>query len=171
MGDSPDYRGGDHRNRVRGRLVVAGVTAGTQRGIAMLRRDEAVLIVDDDEAVRGLLARMVELLGYQVETAANGAEALAAFIARDGRYAAVLLDAMMPVMDGAEALHCMREIRPETPVVCVSGYRDEELAPFFGDHAPDGFVTKPCSTEQIRAALWRFAPRSWSGTPAGMRAG
>lgn len=119
-----------------------------------------VLIVDDNDSVRTLLARMVAAVGYRAELAADGAEGVAAFSARRGAFTAVLLDAMMPVMDGAEALRRFRELNPRTPVICISGHAREDLEVFFGECQPDMFVAKPCTMQQINAAIAAFVPPS-----------
>jgi DNA-binding response OmpR family regulator len=83
-----------------------------------------VLIVDDDPAIRGLVADALRSEGYAVDMAAHGAEALEAMRAR--RPATVLLDLMMPVMDGFTFIeHCQREqLCADVPIVVISAVQD-----------------------------------------------
>jgi CheY-like chemotaxis protein len=83
-----------------------------------------VLIVDDDPAIRGLMADALRSEGYTVDLAAHGAEALDAMRAR--RPATVLLDLMMPVMDGFTFIEtCHREqLCEDVPIVVISAVQD-----------------------------------------------
>ena len=82
-----------------------------------------VLVVEDDETLRTTVAEALEDEGYQVITATNGAEALR--LVRAAEPDAIVLDLMMPVMDGRAFLEaCRREQRcAETPVLVVSAHR------------------------------------------------
>ncbi len=84
-------------------------------------RDSArsVLVVDDDEDVRDSVALILRDEGYQVETAGNGKEALD-MLERIPPPGAVLLDLMMPVMNGWSTLEALRKRGPVPPVVIVS---------------------------------------------------
>ncbi len=84
-----------------------------------------VLIVDDEPALRKLGERILGRMGFETEVAIDGVEALERF--EEGGWDLVLLDLMMPRMDGAEALRRMREVRPEQPVLIVSGYGESHL--------------------------------------------
>lgn len=70
------------------------------------------LIVDDDEPIRSLLSTIVEHQGFAVETASDGDQAIAS-ISRNGGFDVVLLDLMMPRVDGWAVLRYMQEHRPE----------------------------------------------------------
>src|ERR671939_1239810 len=83
-----------------------------------------VLIVDDDPAIRGLMADALRSEGYAVDMAAHGAEALEAMRAR--RPSTVLLDLMMPVMDGFSFIEaCHREqLCVDVPIVVITAVQD-----------------------------------------------
>ena len=109
-----------------------------------------VLVVDDDPAMRGLLAKSLEKEGYRVIPAGNGAEALA--LAREHRPQAITLDVMMPQMDGWGAL---REFKADAalrdiPVIMVTVLNERGMAIPLG--AAD-FVTKPVDRQQLAAIL------------------
>ena len=78
-----------------------------------------VLIVDDDAATRELVSRHLRRVGFATSEAANGAEAL--MRSRVSQPALVVLDLIMPVMDGFEVLRALRASRPELPIVVLTG--------------------------------------------------
>jgi CheY-like chemotaxis protein len=83
-----------------------------------------VLVVDDDPAIRGLVADALRGKGYAVDLAAHGREALDALRAR--RPAMIILDLMMPVMDGVSFIEaCQREqLCTDVPIVVISAVQD-----------------------------------------------
>ncbi len=89
-------------------------------------RGELVLVVDDDDAVREASERTLDAFGYRVVTAANGAEAVAAFTRNRGRVAIVVMDLMMPVMDGASAIRALRALDPKVKIVVATAHLDPE---------------------------------------------
>lgn len=87
-------------------------------------RDAYVLVVDDDPAIRGLVADALRDQGYLVDMAAHGREALEAMRAR--RPATIVLDLMMPVMDGfsfMQACH-LEQLCDDVPIVVISAVAD-----------------------------------------------
>jgi CheY-like chemotaxis protein len=78
-----------------------------------------ILIVDDDDDVRRVLARMLTRAGYRARTAADGAAAMG--ILAEARPDLVITDVYMPEMDGIEFLLRIREVEPELPIIVVSG--------------------------------------------------
>ncbi len=112
-----------------------------------------VLVVDDERSVRSVAARMVERLGYETLQAPDGEAGVELFSAYADSIACVLLDVSMPVMGGAQALQLMRAIRPDAPIVLMSGYAGEELAAQFGQLQPTGFLYKPFDTVELKACL------------------
>src|SRR3954454_8781603 len=86
--------------------------------------DEYVLVVDDDSAIRGLVADALRVEGYSVDLAAHGREALDAMRAR--KPATVVLDLMMPVMDGFSFMEACHQERlcADVPIVVISAVQD-----------------------------------------------
>ena len=119
-------------------------------------RVQHILVVDDDPAIRDVVADILEVSDYSVETAVNGAEALAKI--REDRPAAVLLDLMMPVMNGWEFLRACRREAPcaHVPIVVMSAARDaSQDANALGAQA---FLPKPFEVDTVLSVLGTVAP-------------
>src|SRR6202050_371723 len=119
-----------------------------------------LLVVDDEPTILELLSGSLRLAGFDVVTAANGAEAVR--VAASSRPDLVLLDVMMPDGDGFEALRRIRSGGAEVPVIFLTA-RDEVPDRVRGfAMGGDDYVTKPFSLEEllgrIRAVLKRTRP-------------
>jgi PAS domain S-box-containing protein len=109
-----------------------------------------VLVIDDDEDVRGFLAESLEGLGCTVVSASSGAEGLESL--RHWRPNLALIDYAMPGMTGAEAARAARELHPDLPIVFVTGYAEsEQLEAALGRDAP--VLRKPFALAELEAAL------------------
>ena len=111
-----------------------------------------VLIVDDDSAIRGFAAMMLECRGFKTVVAGNGVEALDA-LQQHPEVSAVLLDVLMPVMDGPQAFTEIRKSWPSVRVILISGLNSEQVFPRFGNPAPDGYLQKPFTIGKLTDAL------------------
>ena len=114
-----------------------------------------VLVVDDEDMVRDVLARMVEDLGYEVTAVADGPAALAIAERAEVTLDAVILDLTMPTMGGRAVLVAMRERRPGLPIILCSGYERERDA----QPAGDAFLRKPFRIEELEQVLRDVLPR------------
>lgn len=114
------------------------------------RGSGTVLLVDDEELVRRVAARMLEHLGFGVLTAADGREAIRLFRQRRGEILFVLLDLTMPEMSGEEVLRELRRIDPQVRVVIASGYPEEEVARRFAGGELPPIVHKPYRMRELR---------------------
>ncbi|WP_158269674.1 response regulator [Desulfonatronum sp. SC1] len=114
---------------------------------------EMILVVDDEEMVRDLSVEALGHLGYAVITANDGVEAIRVFQEHHQRIACVLLDMMMPNMDGVTAFTELRKIAPDVPVVLCSGYSSQEVEQRFAADRPGAFLQKPFSIEALRRAI------------------
>jgi len=85
-------------------------------------RGETLLVADDEGDLRETLAAALASLGYEVVTAADGAEAVARFCADPDQVALVLLDAVMPGLSGVEAARRIRGLRSDVPLILATGY-------------------------------------------------
>jgi PAS domain S-box-containing protein len=117
------------------------------------RGSGTVLVIDDEETVRRTSTRILEILGFTVRTAVDGADGLAQFRATPGEFALVLLDLTMPQLGGREVLQAIHALRPAQRVVLMSGYRAEEAAQRFAATGPEVFLEKPFRLAELRAAV------------------
>jgi two-component system response regulator MprA len=123
-----------------------------------------ILVVDDDAAVRESLRRALQLEGYDVELAADGAEALD-LLKLDGTGAdAVVLDVSMPRLDGLEVCRRLRRGGSTLPVLMLTA-RDEVADRVAGlDAGADDYVVKPFALEELLARLRALLRRSSGST-------
>jgi len=122
-------------------------------------RPGAVLVVDDETELLGLVARLLEeLVGGTVLTAHGGEEAVARVRAEGEAISLVVMDANMPGMDGTTAYQQIRALQPELPGILFSGCdvaQGQELARAYGF---SGFLKKPFELEELRLAILPFLP-------------
>ncbi len=113
------------------------------------RRRGLVMVADDEEMVRASLAAALREEGFVVEEASNGAEVLERILAAPGRYALLVLDLVMPIVDGREVYRRLSREVPGLPVLLCTGWDpgdDEELA-------GADVVVKPCTLETFVARV------------------
>jgi CheY-like chemotaxis protein len=113
----------------------------------------AVLLVDDEEAVRSVAQRVMTRAGYTVVPAEDGARAVALVREQPGRFSVVLLDLTMPRMDGEEAFRQMRALRPDLPIVIMSGFNEQDTAQRFAGQGLTGFISKPFTGAMLVSKL------------------
>jgi two-component system cell cycle sensor histidine kinase/response regulator CckA len=106
-----------------------------------------VLVIDDEDLVRDVVARMIQDLGYAAVTAADGPAGLA--VIDNERVDAVLVDLTMPRMNGADVIAQVRERRPQLPVILCSGFDRDGRGPV---HA-DAYLPKPFRIEALERTL------------------
>ncbi|MFD4588809.1 response regulator transcription factor [Streptomyces sp. NPDC058434] len=147
------------------------MTTTTARGRTGLRRTDGgpvrVLVVDDESSLTELLSMALRYEGWEVRSAGDGAGAVRA--ARDFRPDAVILDVMLPDLDGLTVLGRLRRELPDVPVLFLTA-RDAVEDRIAGLTAGgDDYVTKPFSLEEVVARLRGLVRRS--GTAAAARDG
>ncbi len=143
------YTPGGHRRYRRSDLEAFLVRSGPGRSKA----GPLVLLVDDDDRVRELIRVTLELAGYAVREAANAEDGLAAMEERKPDL--VLLDVMMPHVDGWEMLRRIQERYGfgAIPVVMFSGKVDETVETHAASRGARGFVGKPFDVERLLEQL------------------
>ncbi len=114
------------------------------------RGEGTILAVDDEEEVRAVLSEMLEAFGFEVETAADGVDAVRIFCESPGSFSAVILDMAMPRMGGAETLRALRAVRSDIPVIICTGYNESQS---FEGTAPSAFLQKPFRLATLRGKL------------------
>lgn len=116
-----------------------------------------LLIVDDEARIRQVLREYAEFEGYACEEASDGMEAVKKL--RDGEYDLVILDVMMPKLDGFSAVKEIRKFSP-VPVIMLSA-RVEEYDKLFGfEMGVDDYVTKPFSPKEVMMRVQAVLKRS-----------
>ncbi len=117
--------------------------------VPLMRGSGTILVVEDEDIVRDLARRVLESYGYRVVTAASGDEALEAFAEHGPAIALLLTDVVMPRMNGRELAERIRRVRPDLPVIYMSGYTDDIMAQHgvIGEDTP--LVHKPFSIESL----------------------
>lgn len=110
-----------------------------------------VLVVDDEETVRKMAARMMKTMGFTVLTAADGREGVEVFSREADRINLVLLDMTMPQMNGEEALREMRRLRSDMKAILSSGYDEETATASMADRGVAAFIQKPYSYDALES--------------------
>jgi CheY-like chemotaxis protein len=135
---------------------------GAASEVAEAARERLQVLLAEDNAINQKVALLqLEQLGYAVEVASNGAAALAAYQANPDRYALILMDCQMPVLDGFAATQAIREWEARQPghrhvhviamtANAMSGDREECLAA-----GMDDYLSKPVSRQALHAMLQR----------------
>jgi CheY-like chemotaxis protein len=114
---------------------------------------ESILVADDEAAVREIIKVTLEANGYRVTTANDGAEAVALFASKNKPYKAVIVDVMMPFLDGPSTIRAIQRLDPETKFITISGLMDQSRTAQIAELGQVTFLPKPFTTEQILNTL------------------
>ena len=114
-----------------------------------------VLVVDDEPHVRTVARMALEEHGFKVLVAAGGGQAVSLLETHGDEVQLVLLDLLMPDVDGGEALRAMRRLRPDLRVILSSGYEEETARRGFDREALAGFLHKPYAVTALVEAVTR----------------
>ena len=117
-----------------------------------LGHGQLILVVDDEEAIQQIARATLENYGYRVIGAYNGVEALSVYKQHSNEIKVVVLDSMMPFMDGSAAPVALREIAPAIKVIGVSGLNvDDNVSA--GPGGVEAFLTKPYTAQELLTKL------------------
>lgn len=120
-------------------------------------KGETILVVDDEQPTREIMGQLLENHGYRVVTAGDGTEAMAEYVQRRNSIHLVLIDMMMPVMDGFSTVRAIRRINPACRIVGMSGVATELHTSKAHAEGLRYFLGKPCESgellDTIRTAL------------------
>jgi two-component system cell cycle sensor histidine kinase/response regulator CckA len=148
---------GVFRCPARHEFVVNPVTADRLTSTAHLRGSETILVAEDEDGVRRIARRILEMYGYHVLEARHGSEALTLSEQHPGTIHLLLTDAIMPHMGGPELAVRLTQARRDIKVLFTSGYTDDVIARHgvLNEGAP--FLQKPYSpqglVEKVREVL------------------
>jgi DNA-binding response OmpR family regulator len=110
-----------------------------------------IMIVDDEVYMRLLLCELLSRHGYDVSAAAGGEEALA--MLQKGMYDLILLDLVMPGMDGLQVMREVGRLAPDTVIIMLTAYASLDSAIETIRHGGHDYLTKPCSTNEILSSV------------------
>ena len=119
--------------------------------------ESVVLIVDDEEGIRESLSGIFEDEGYNVLTSSSGEEALR--ILKEQNPELILLDVWLPGIDGVQTLKDIKNMKPDLPVIMISGHGNVELAVKATKMGAYDFLEKPLSLERVLLAAKRALER------------
>lgn len=114
-----------------------------------------ILLVDDEEVLRNLGRSMLESLGYEVFLASHGREAVDVFEKMPDKIDLVVLDMIMPVMGGKEALIELKRVRPDCRIIVASGFAKENDLAEMASFGISGFLRKPFRLAELSQAIAR----------------
>ncbi|HNA26638.1 MAG TPA: response regulator [Nitrospira sp.] len=114
-----------------------------------------VLVVDDEDSIRGLLRKTLTQAGYDVEEAEDGGRAVEVLSSGDNPLLldVIICDIRMPRINGVEAIGYFRAQYPSLPVIVLTGYHDERLAHTLRQQGVVLWLEKPAEREQILASV------------------
>jgi two-component system cell cycle sensor histidine kinase/response regulator CckA len=132
------------------RKTVKGTDKAATR---LMKGSETVLIVDDERLVLDVSVNMLEKLGYTVLKAQSGKDAVDIFAANQNKIKLVILDIIMPDMNGGEVYDRIKAVNPEIKVLLASGYSVDGQAIELLERGCDGFIQKPFTMEELSAKV------------------
>jgi PAS domain S-box-containing protein len=109
---------------------------------------EWILVAEDEESIRDVTISTLETSGYKVLTANDGAEAVALYAQNIDKIKVILMDMMMPVMDGQASIRAIRRVNPEVKIIAVSGLTEKDRLAKVADLA-NAFLSKPYTAEKL----------------------
>jgi PAS domain S-box-containing protein len=116
----------------------------------------SILLVDDDHAVRKVVAKLLSVLGFDVTEACSGQDGLDLYRRAQPGFQLVVLDWIMPGLSGKQTLEALRMIAPQLPVILISGYNQDEIGPL-DDHIIS--LQKPMTLTQLSEAAEQLLGR------------
>lgn len=152
------------QRRLAKRYCSADATVVSPRSWLRIRKPQStnmvrapkILVVEDDDAIRALLVAALRREPFDVHSAVNGAEALV--LVRAAEYAVILLDLMMPALNGVEFLQAFHEMAPESrTVVFVMTAFDDAMVRHVAPNLVHGIVRKPFDVPQLVAMVREVA--------------
>lgn len=128
------------------------------------RGTETILLVEDDEGVRGLALRCLKKQGYQVLTAMDGRDALRVMKSHAGPLDLVLTDVVMPKLGGPELVRQLKTGSPDLKVIYMSGYTDDAVVRHGLIEAEVGFIQKPYTPQELSHKVRQILDRTGNGS-------
>jgi two-component system, OmpR family, response regulator MprA len=136
--------------------------------MANARPNSTILVVDDEPAVRDSLRRALELEGYEIELAADGEEAIG-MLTRDDQPDAVVLDILMPGIDGLEVCRRLRASGNAVPVLMLTARAEVDSRVAGLDAGADDYLPKPFALAELLARLRALLRRTGGESTESLR--
>ncbi len=115
----------------------------------LIGQGELVLVAEDEDSIREVTVSTLEEYGYNVLTANDGADAVALYAQNKDKIKVVLMDMMMPVMDGHASIRAIRKINPGVKIIAVSGLAEKDKLAKIADTRVHAFLPKPYTAERL----------------------
>jgi CheY-like chemotaxis protein len=125
---------------------------------------ETILLVEDDEGVRGLALRCLKKQGYQVLTATDGKDALQVVKSHPGPLDLVLTDVVMPKLGGPEMVRQLKADSPDLKVLYMSGYTDDAVVRHGLIEAEVAFIQKPYTPQELSQKVRQILDAKGNGS-------
>lgn len=113
-----------------------------------LGNGELILVVDDEAAIRESTKTSLETYNYKVMTASDGIEAIAVYVQHRAKISLVVIDLMMPTMDGPTTIRTLQKLNPQVKIVAVSGLTSNTQVASVGNGVK-AFLSKPYTTQEL----------------------
>ena len=125
--------------------------------VVMNRRaqGEQILVVDDEEHVQAVAKQMLEHYGFNVSLASDGKQAVEQFANPQNRFDLVLMDMTMPHMDGVAAFKAIAELDPDSKVILMSGYSEQQATNTLTGRSFRGFIQKPFEFKTLMPIIFQ----------------
>ena len=122
----------------------------------IIKGDGTVLLVDDDETIIEVGQNMLRVIGYDVLIASNGKEAIEKYKQYHENIQIVILDMIMPEMNGSDTYDRLKEINPDIKVLLSSGYNKDGMAAEILNRGCNGFIQKPFHLKELSLNLFNL---------------
>ncbi|MEP0916402.1 response regulator [Leptolyngbya sp. DQ-M1] len=121
---------------------------------------EVILVVDDESSIQDVTKAILEEQNYRVLTASNGFEAISLYAKHKQEIAVILMDLMMPAMDGATAIRTLRKMNPDVRVIATSGLMLSNTIADVASVGVDSFLSKPYTAEELLKVLHKMLDKA-----------
>ncbi|MBN2804165.1 MAG: response regulator [Deltaproteobacteria bacterium] len=124
--------------------------------VSLTKGEGKVLLVDDEKMIRRSAGRLITKLGYDVIDASNGVEAMEILESQEHFFSIVILDLIMPVMNGEETFKRIKQFEPALPILISSGYSQDDKVNQLIQGGAAGFIQKPYGMTALNDAIKEF---------------
>ena len=118
----------------------------------------AILIAEDEESVRNVVRRILESYGFKVISAVNGNDAVNKYSENPDSFAGLIIDLIMPGMNGIETMNAVREIRSDARIILTSAHDNPEVYKMMEEGLISGFIKKPYHLDNLKTILRNVFP-------------